>query len=106
MQGDVEADEAYVGGVRHRKPERGAAGKTIVMGMKERGGRMNIEVIPDIKSATLREAVFKNIERGSTVSIDELYSYSLLKHARYTHGMVAHGKKEYARARLTGTTRR
>ena len=39
LQGHVEVDEAYVGGVRSGgKRGRGAPGKTIVMGMKERGG--------------------------------------------------------------------
>lgn len=36
------------------------------MKMKERGGHLHVGVMPNIKSATLREAVFKNIERGST----------------------------------------
>src|SRR5579872_5963281 len=40
MQGHVEVDEAYVGGYRPGKRGRGAAGKTIVFGLKERGGRM------------------------------------------------------------------
>ena len=54
MRGHVELYEAYVGGHRPGKRGRGAAGKTIVMGMKERGGRMSAEVIPNIKKATLR----------------------------------------------------
>lgn len=52
LKGHVELDEAYVGGYRRGKPGRGAAGKTILMGLKERGGRMVAEVIPDIKTAT------------------------------------------------------
>src|SRR6266851_8094756 len=53
LQGHVELDEAYVGGVRHGgKRGRGAPGKTIVMGMKERGGRMVAKSIPNVKSAT------------------------------------------------------
>jgi transposase len=40
LTGRVELDEAYVGGRRPGKRGRGAAGKTIVMGMKERGGRL------------------------------------------------------------------
>jgi hypothetical protein len=41
LQGHVELDEAYVGGHRPGKRGRGAAGKTIVMGAKERGGKIN-----------------------------------------------------------------
>ena len=38
LEGQVELDEAYIGGHRPGKRGAGAAGKTIVMGMKERGG--------------------------------------------------------------------
>lgn len=43
LTGHVEIDEAYVGGKRPGKRGRGAAGKTIVMGFKERGGRLVTE---------------------------------------------------------------
>jgi transposase len=38
LMGHVELDEAYVGGRRPGKHGRGASGKTILMGVKERGG--------------------------------------------------------------------
>jgi transposase-like protein len=96
LQGHVEADEAYVGGHRPGKRGRGAAGKTIVMGMKERGGRLTTEVIPDVKKATLREVVNRNVEPGSVVSTDELMSYGLLEGDGYVHGQVKHGAKEWS----------
>lgn len=97
LQGHVEADEAYVGGKRPGKRGRGAAGKTIVMGMVERDGRMAAEVIPDVKKATLRDAVNRNVERGATVSTDELMSYGLLAPDGYEHGAVKHGAKQWAK---------
>ena len=96
LQGHVEVDEAYVGGYRPGKRGRGAAGKTIVMGMIERDGRMAAEVIPNIKKATLQDVVNRNVEPGSIVSTDELMSYGLLEGDGYTHGAVKHGAKEYA----------
>ena len=39
MQGHVELDEMYVGGHRKGPSGRGAAGKTVVIGAAERGGR-------------------------------------------------------------------
>lgn len=96
MQGHVELDEAYVGGHRPGKRGRGAAGKTIVMGVKERGGRMHAETIPDIKKGTLREVVSRTVQPGSIVSTDELMSYGLLEDDGYAHGTVKHGVKEYA----------
>ncbi len=96
MQGHVELDEAYIGGRRSGKRGRGAAGKTIVMGLKERGGRMTAEVIQDVKKATLQEVVKRNVEGGAIISTDELVSYGLLEGDGYKHGTVQHGAKEYA----------
>lgn len=96
LQGHIEADEAYVGGRRPGKRGRGAAGKTIVMGMKERGGRLVTEVIPDVRKPTLRDVVVRNVEPGSTVSTDELMSYGLLTDDGYKHGTVKHGEKEWS----------
>ncbi len=42
------------------------------MGLKERGGRMQAEVIPDIKKDTLRSVVTRSVEPGAIVSTDEL----------------------------------
>ena len=96
LQGHVELDEAYVGGHRPGKRGRGAAGKTIVMGLKERGGRMTTEVIPNVKKDTLRGVVLQNVEKGATVSTDELMSCGLLTGDGYQHGSVKHGAKEWA----------
>jgi hypothetical protein len=53
LSGHIECDEAYVGGRRSGgKRGRGAPGKTIVMGMVERGGRMAAEIIPNVKKDT------------------------------------------------------
>lgn len=97
LQGHVELDEAYVGDVRHGgKRGRGAEGKTIVFGMKERGGRMAAETVPNVQKATLRAATLRNVKPGSIVSTDELMSYGLLSPDGYQHGQVKHGRREYA----------
>lgn len=96
LQGHVEMDEAYIGGKRPGKRGRGAAGKTIVMGMVERNGRMVTEIIPDIRKATLRAVTLRNVDSSATVSTDELMSYGLLKGDGYKHGAVKHGAKEWS----------
>lgn len=97
LSGHVELDEAYVGGkVSGGKRGRGAPGKTIVMGLAERGGKMKAAVIPNVKKDTLRGVVLDSVKPGSTVSTDELYSYNLLTGDGYQHGVVKHGRKEYA----------
>ena len=58
---------------------------------------MIAEAIPNVEQDTLRRATLRNVEPGSTVSTDELYSYGLLEGSGYKHGVVRHGRKEYAR---------
>lgn len=97
LQGHVELDEAYVGGKRSGgKRGRGAPGKTIVMGLKERGGRMEAVVIPDVTTDTLKAVVTSAVEPGSVVSTDELMSYGLLASDGFKHGQVKHGERDYA----------
>ena len=97
LQGHVELDEAYVGGRRRGgKTGRGAAGKTIVYGMKERGGRMVTEIVPNAGMVALRGATLRNVKPGSTISTDDWSSYHLLERDGYIHGVVNHSHKEYA----------
>ncbi len=96
LKGHVELDEAYVGGRRSGKRGRGAEGKTIVMGLAERGGKIAAEVIPNVKKETLRGVVLEKVEKGAIVSTDELYSYNLLEGDGYKHGRVKHGEKEWS----------
>lgn len=97
MQGYFEADESYIGGKRKGTGATGrGAGKTIIMGVKERGGRMHAEV-PDVKTGTLRAVIQRHVEEGSTVATDELRSYSLLGHTGYQQGRVKHSKMEWVR---------
>lgn len=97
LTGHVEADEAYIGGKRSGgKRGRGAPGKTVVVGLAERGGAVRAMVAGDVKKATLRAIVNANVEKDATVSTDELASYNLLTGDGYTHGAVKHGAREYA----------
>jgi len=97
LSGHVEADEAYIGGRRPGKRGRGAAGKTIVFGLKERDGPIKTAIVPDAKRASLREALIARVEPGSIVSTDEWMSYGLLTGDGYRHGHVRHAGKEWSR---------
>jgi transposase len=94
MRGHVELDEAYMGGQRHGFGP-GPQGKTIVMGVVERGGRKIAQVIPNTSTETFRGVVHKNVERGSAVSTDEHASYGLLRGDGYDHHGVNHSKKQW-----------
>jgi hypothetical protein len=96
LKGHVELDETFVGG--HQSfVDRAALGsnKTIVMGLKERGGRMVTEVIGDVRTRSLREVVLRSVEKGSAVSTDEHKGYGLLKGEGYDHKAVDHSAKQW-----------
>ena len=97
LDGDVEIDETMIGGYRPGKRGRGAEGKTVVLGMLERGDDVMTKVVPDVKKRTLQPIVKENVEQGSTVHTDELRSYSGLNKAGYEHKTVNHGADEFVK---------
>ena len=96
LDGEVEADETYVGGKRSGgKRGRGAPNKTVVFGMVERGGDVMANVVPNVRKKTLQPIIEENVGAGSTVHTDELKSYSGLSKAGFEHETVNHGAGEY-----------
>ena len=97
LSGHVEIDETMVGGKRKGKRGRGAAGKTVVFGMVERDGQVRAGPVPNVKRKTLQPIIYNNVQRGSTVSTDELKTYNSLHKAPYNHGQVNHSAEEWVR---------
>jgi hypothetical protein len=98
LAGHIELDEAYVGGRRSGgKRGRGAPGKTIVMGLAQRGGRMKAVVIPDVKKDTLRDVVLANVEPGFH-RLDGLTLQLQLTHRRRLHAWHREARQEGIRA--------
>lgn len=90
LQGEIEVDETYYGGRRKGKRGRGAAGKTIVLGMKERKrhgahARVKTIVIPNVEEHTLHEAIDRHVTKGSTVYSDGFQGYKSLGEGGYQH---------------------
>jgi transposase-like protein len=97
LSGHVEIDETYVGGRQKAQPGkrgRGTPGKTIVFGMVERDGRLLAGPVERINMRTLEPLILKHVEKGSTVSTDELASYNDLR-LSYDHGRVRHPANQY-----------
>ena len=95
---EVEADETYVGGKRSGgKRGRGAPGKTVVVGMKQRQGPVKSQVIPDAKRRTIEPIIRENVRQGSTVHTDEWWAYRKLGQRGFVHQSVNHGAKEWVR---------
>ena len=99
LYGDIEVDETYIGGKRPGKRGRGAAGKTIVVGMVERHGNAIVRVKPNVRAATLIPFIQEHVpsHAGTTVFTDELPSYNKLTGLGYPHETVQHVAKEYVR---------
>lgn len=95
LDGDVEIDETYIGGVRKGKRGRGAANKTILLGMMERDGDVVTHVVEDVKKKTLQPLIEEHVEAGSDVFTDELLSYNGLDKKGYNHQTINHGIGEY-----------
>jgi len=104
LWGQVEADETAVGGRRHGKRGRGAAGKTLVFGTVQRSGKLLASVVPNAKAKTLLPHIQDNVAKGTHLITDTFWSYkritSILK---MSHSTVNHGDGEYAKADGTHT---
>ena len=95
--GEVEADETCIGGKRPGKRGRGAAGKTVVVGVKQRQGPVKTKVVEDAKTKTIEPFVRENVRQGSAVHTDEWFAYRKLAARGFDHHTVNHGAQEWAR---------
>ena len=98
--GTVEADEAYIGGVRKGKGGRGAAGKTPVVGVLRRGGKIVAKATPDVSARSLVTNICKTTRRGTTVMTDEFPSYGSLKSLGFNHKTINHSEGKYVNGNI------
>ena len=90
LQGEVEVDETFLGGVRSGRRGRGALGKVIVVIAIERKqpkgyGRVRLRIIPDATAKTLTKFLDETIERGALVVTDGWLPYQKATACRFTH---------------------
>ena len=99
LRGEVEVDESYFGPQRVRgKRGRGAALKTPVFGIFERGGRVYTEIVPDCSKARLQAVIRGKVELESVIHSDGWAGYDGLVDLGYRkHFRVRHGADEFAR---------
>lgn len=98
----VEVDETFIGG--YERNGMGGKGKTVVLGMKQRGGDVVTRVVPDRRSGTLLPHIFATVKPHSEVHTDTLRSYGGLGTMNgYWHKQVNHSIEEYV-CRETGAT--
>jgi len=90
LQGEVEVDEAFIGGIRTGKRGRGAEGKELIVIAAEcsgekRIGRIRIQRVPDASTEILETFILANIAPGSTIHTDGWRSYNDVGKIGYKH---------------------
>ena len=112
LDGEVEADETYVGGKNRnhhaskKTPNsqgRSSNDKTVIVGMVERKGLLTASIVDNVKFETLSREVIKNVKKSAVLYTDEWLGYNGLKRI-YGHSIVKHNKREYVNGRVHTNT--
>jgi transposase-like protein len=108
LDGEVEIDETYIGGRRPARPGkigRGAAGKTPVLGIVQRQGRVIAKAVPNIKGRTVMPIIRTAVPSTETrIYTDELPLYEQLYWTGYRQETIKHGQKKYVVGRAHTNT--
>ena len=110
LNGEIEADETYIGGKAENMHKwerlqsgiqgRGTVGKAIVFGVlqrntKDQSSKVKVKVVKNIKRKTLQPEIRNSVEAGSSVFTDALKSYEGLQN-EFIHQSIDHAT-EYVR---------
>jgi transposase-like protein len=107
LEGTVEADETFIGGLaRNMHADKkgkitgtGGSGKEIVMGLLEREtGQVRIKHVANRKRHALQKEIRENVTEGSEVFTDALLSYAGLE-TDFVHEFVDHAE-QYVNGRI------
>ena len=92
LNGEVEADESYFGGIRKGKRGRGATGKVAVFGLLKRGGKVFTAIVPNARTETLLPIIEERVTPDSIVYTDTFKAYNALDVTEFHHMRINHSK--------------
>ena len=100
INGEIEIDESYFGAKRVRgKRGRGAKGKTPVVGLLKRNGKVFTQILENCQRRELIPIIKGKILEESTIYTDGWKSYDSLVLNGYQHHRIYHSKNEFARGK-------
>lgn len=104
LQGQIEVDETYIGGLEEGLRGRGAGGKTLVVIAAQRDGkkigRIRLKQISDASSQNLHSFIKAAIEPGNTVITDGWAGYQGLKCLGFSHEIINLKKRQQSASEL------
>ncbi len=100
----VEADETWIGGVRHGKGRAYTGNKTAVVSMVERGGRVRSIPVKRVTGDNLSRTLRGQVHPQATLMTDEHRGYIAPGRRFKAHETVNHSKREYVRGTVHTNT--
>ena len=101
LKGDVEVDEIFIGGKPrhyHKSYKTKKTEKIIVVGLKQRGGKIRPKIVADVTGKTLKQVIRENVDKASRILTDEGTGYRKIgDEFDGGHEAVCHGRHEYVR---------
>ena len=94
--GVVEVDETVVGGKVKGKGHGYKGNKSWVVGAIQRGGKVRIERVPDVKCETLHDFIHRTVrDEAEAIYTDEMRSYIGIGDHDTRHETVRHSEDEW-----------